>query len=150
MHTHFTPLIQSSSFQPIGHTPPLILRAPHHLHHPRPYPSLHHPFPPNPQPPTHLHKTPVPPIGILVSTPQHLGRGGRAGPHDGIEVDGVGFLGPDVDFTAEDEVEGGCGDVGWGRGVGGGDGGEGGMGVDEVPVFDGGAVVEVGVVRVGG
>ena len=96
---------------PISNTPPLILRAPYHLHDTRPNPSSNQSFPPFPQSSSHLHQTPIPALLILVAAPQHLRRGSRSQPHDCIEVDGIGEFRPDVDFAAEDEVVRGRGYV---------------------------------------
>lgn len=111
-----------------------MLRAMNHLHRSRSNPLTNHAL-------SHLSKSrtgidlgSVVARGIVSSGPEDLAGGACSWPDHVVEVDGVGLLGPDVDFTTEDEV----GFVGW-------DAGEGVVGVDETPVLGWGTVIWEGV-----
>ena len=107
-----------------------ILRTKHHLHRPCLDSPLHHPLPPLTQPRARLHLAPIPPLGILCPTPQHLRRCSRSWPDIIIHVYWIGLLAPHRHFAAEDEVS----QIRWNIG-------ERIIGVDQAPAVQRAAVV---------
>jgi hypothetical protein len=109
-------------------------RAIQHLHRLSTHPHTHQPLPHFAQPRRRLLLTPPVSVRVLRPAPEHFCSCGCARPEHLVQIGGIGLLGPEVHFAAEDEVVLGERDVG-----------EGGEGVNGAPVVVGGAVCACGV-----